>query len=510
MAKTKDMKKEKKANGVKPAAAIASVKEGRVTKPAQTTQAKSKEIAKSVVSKTKDKKSKKVKEPTPEPSSDSDVDSDATSDSSDSSEDDSEVKKAPAPKANGVKLNGSAKPASDSEDSEDDSEDSESDEEAPAVKPAAKAVAPKANGTAKPAKDSDSSDGSDSSDSDSEEEAPVKANIVSKKAKAEDSSDEDSAGSDSSEEDSEADSSDEAEAKAAAEPASKKRKADTESPFAAKKAKAESANGNGFNDPRKTATLFIGNMSWGMTEELLKSEFEEFGEIVRVNIVTDRDSGRSKGFGYVEFTDADMAATALEAKAGAMVDGRALNVDFSEGRKNRDNNPRDFSAKRADKFGDQRSPPSNTLFLGNLSFDCTNDIVMETFSEYGEVGRVSLPTDRDSGNLKGFGYVDFSTVEEATAALEALNGIDLAGRRIRVDYAGPRPDNNNSPRGGGRGGFGGRGGGRGGGGRGGFGGRGGGRGGGGGFGGRGGGRGGFSSTNRGGVGEFKGTKKSFD
>lgn len=186
-----------------------------------------------------------------------------------------------------------------------------------------------------------------------------------------------------------------------------------------------------------------------------------------------------------------------------------MNVDFSTPRQKPDANA---AGARANKFGDKRSPASNTLFLGNISFECTNDSIQQIFAEYGNITRVSLPTDRDTGSLKGFGYVDFSTQEEATAALEALNGQDIEGRAIRIDYATPRDDNG----GGARGGFGGgRGGGRGG--RGGFGdrgGRGGGRGGGG-FGGRGGGRGGArggrgGSFNRGGFGDFQGQKKSFD
>jgi nucleolin len=190
------------------------------------------------------------------------------------------------------------------------------------------------------------------------------------------------------------------------------------------------------------------------------------------------------------------------------LDGRQLNVDFSTPRQKPDANA---AGARANKYGDKRSPPSNTLFLGNVSFECSNESIQEIFAEYGNITRVSLPTDRDTGSLKGFGYVDFSSQQEATAALEALNGQEIEGRAIRIDYATPREDNGG---GGGRGGFGGgRGGGRGG--RGGFGDRGG-RGGGRGFGGgRGGGRGGArggrgGSFNRGGFGDFQGQKKSFD
>ena len=216
-------------------------------------------------------------------------------------------------------------------------------------------------------------------------------------------------------------------------------------------------------------------------------------------------SNRNIRFGYVEFATAESAKKAKDTKHGVELDGRALNIDFSAPRPAQNGNDRQND--RAKRFGDSRSAPSNTLFIGNISFDATNDMISEAFAEYGQISRVSLPTDQESGQPKGFGYVDFTTVDEAKAALEALNGAEIAGRNIRLDFATPR-DNNGGGRGGGRGGFGGRGrgGDRGRGGRGGgFGGRGGG-----GFGGRGGGRGGRGgSTNRGGFGEFKGTKMTF-
>ena len=181
------------------------------------------------------------------------------------------------------------------------------------------------------------------------------------------------------------------------------------------------------------------------------------------------------------------------------IDGRAINVDYSK--------PKDAAGPRQDRkkaYGDTEiSPPSDTLFVANLSFDVTEDVVGEEFGKHGNVIGVRLPTDMDSGNPKGFGYVQLGSVDEAKEVFGKMSGATILGRPIRLDYSTPRPPrNNDSPRGrGGRGGFdrGGRGGGRGG--RGGFdrGGRGGGRG----RGGRGG------STNRGGFGDFQGKKQSF-
>ena len=252
------------------------------------------------------------------------------------------------------------------------------------------------------------------------------------------------------------------------------------------------------------ANLFVGNLSWNMDEEWLAKEFETFGEISAVRIITDRDSGRSKGYGYVEFTEVSSAIKALQDKSGTDIDGRPVRIDFSTPRPARGDSsstPQQRSFDRANKFGDSASQPSTTLFVGNIAFGATEEDVTTAFEEFGTIKSVRLPTDRESGDPKGFGYVEFYTMDESKAAFEGMTGAQIAGRPIRVDYSTPR--SNDSPRGGG---FGGRGGGRGrGGDRGGRGGRGGfndrGRGG---RGGRGGG-----SFNRGGFGDFSGKKMTF-
>jgi nucleolin len=210
----------------------------------------------------------------------------------------------------------------------------------------------------------------------------------------------------------------------------------------------------------------------------------------------------------VDFSSADEAKEAHAAMTGAMIDGREINVDFSGGKPEGASSGRERFNERQKKFGDSTSSPSETLFVGNLPFDIDNNTLKEFFEEYGTITRVSVPTDRDTGTPKGFGYVAFSTIDEAKAAFEGAAGSAIGGRSVRLDYSNSGPQN-----GGGRGGFGGGfGGGRGsfGGGRGGRGGRGGGRGGRGGDRGGRGGRGGFSSTNRGGIGAFSGSKKTFD
>ena len=113
------------------------------------------------------------------------------------------------------------------------------------------------------------------------------------------------------------------------------------------------------------------------------------------------------------------------------------------------------------------------LYVGNLPYSATEQSLREAFAASGTVDSVSLITDRDSGQSKGFGFVEMATDAEAQAATQAMNGQTIDGRQIKVNEAKPKTSGGG---GGGRsGGGGGYGGGGGGGGRGGYGGGGGGR-----------------------------------
>ncbi len=123
------------------------------------------------------------------------------------------------------------------------------------------------------------------------------------------------------------------------------------------------------------------------------------------------------------------------------------------------------------------------IYVGNLSFSSTEAEVTELFSQFGNVISCALPTDRETGRPRGFGFVEMGE-EDAKKAIQSLDGQNLGGRALRVNEAQPRESRES--RGGGGGGYGGGGGGGGGG----YGGGGGSRGGGGGYGGGGGGYGG--------------------
>ena len=90
-----------------------------------------------------------------------------------------------------------------------------------------------------------------------------------------------------------------------------------------------------------------------------------------------------------------------------------------------------------------------SIYVGNLSYEVTQEDLNTVFAEYGSVKRVNLPTDRETGRVRGFAFVEMSTETEETAAIEALDGAEWMGREMRVNKARPREDNRAASGGGG-------------------------------------------------------------
>ncbi|KAN0074112.1 hypothetical protein V8E54_008049 [Elaphomyces granulatus] len=526
--KTKAVKAVKvaKATSKVPEKALTKVKSASVTKLSQTPKAKSKEVARKFVSMKKSGGKKKPPSPSSsesESESDEEVEIDKASNSESESEDENQATKG---SKNIATTSKNVKPVeTDSESASEAASDTE--EEKPTK--AANGISSKKfeskfeseSEAESESEESESEDEAESKASESEQEVPTKAKVPENIKKANvkkptgDSSDEGSEQSASSEESASSDEgsdeepesiagsedneeSSEESAEESEEPAKeapKKRKAEEEKASAPKKSKTADAKAT-----PGSSNLFVGNLSWNVDEDWLRSEFEGFGELAGVRIMVDRISGRSRGFGYVEFSNTKDAQKAFNAKKDAEIDGRKINLDFANPRSAGDEGTsKERSQARSRTFGDKTSPESDTLFIGNIAFGADEDAIRDLFADKGNIMGIRLPTKPDTGERKGYGYIQFSSVDEASQAFNDLQGAELAGRSMRLDFSTPRTNQGDSGRGS-RG--------RGGGGpswRGGRGGRGGGR------GGRGaprGGRGG--STNRGGFGDYSGRKTTFN
>lgn len=279
--------------------------------------------------------------------------------------------------------------------SQEESSDSSSSEKKPVKKAAPKKDAPKKD--AKKKKSSSSSSSSSDSDSDSEEKKPVKND---KKRKAEEEADQ---------------------------PAAKKAKAE-EKPAAAA----------GSGDNRR---VFLGNLPFTIDDDKIREVFKAAGEITDIHWVTDKQTGKFYGTGFLEFSTADGAAAAV-AMNGADVMGRPMKVDFAQP-KGEKGAPRAGAAGAGKPFEKREQRPATpkpegctTVFLGNLSFQIDEDKVREAFADCGEISSVRW-VERD-GQFKGCGFVEFASSESTDAAV-AKNGSDLLGRPVRVDYSAPKP-----------------------------------------------------------------------
>ena len=89
---------------------------------------------------------------------------------------------------------------------------------------------------------------------------------------------------------------------------------------------------------------------------------------------------------------------------------------------------------------------SNKLFVGNLSFETTENDLQDAFAAFGTVTETNLMMDRSSGRPRGFGFVTMSSAEEAKKAIDGLNGKDLGGRALTVNVARPREESSGGGR----------------------------------------------------------------
>jgi len=80
------------------------------------------------------------------------------------------------------------------------------------------------------------------------------------------------------------------------------------------------------------------------------------------------------------------------------------------------------------------------IFVGNLNFNTSEDELRQLFEAYGQVDRVSIMTDRETGRSRGFGFVEMSSSEDGEKAIAALNGSQVGGRTLNVNEARPKPE----------------------------------------------------------------------
>ncbi|KAJ4481194.1 hypothetical protein J3R30DRAFT_3465030 [Lentinula aciculospora] len=183
--------------------------------------------------------------------------------------------------------------------------------------------------------------------------------------------------------------------------------------------------------------VYLGNLPWSLEIEDIKEKAERFGSLASIDMPD--ENGRPAGFSNIEFDSPEDADSFYRA---------ALDTSLSfEGRKARvelfDEPQKEVVRGRQQKT---QSPPSKTIFIGRIPFDVEDADLHDTFSPFGDVKRVSIAKD-PSGARRGFGHIEYGSIEEASAAMNALNNSEttILGQHIHLDFAPPKPRNTDPP-----------------------------------------------------------------
>ncbi|KAI9719206.1 MAG: hypothetical protein M1828_006299 [Chrysothrix sp. TS-e1954] len=179
-------------------------------------------------------------------------------------------------------------------------------------------------------------------------------------------------------------------------------------------------------------TVYIGNLYFGTESEQLNEAFGQFGTIVKSTVVKDQ-RGLSKGFGYVTFESTQEAKAACDAMNLKTLEGRRMVVNFAIKKHS-----------STERYGSRethspRNPPTKTVFVGNMSWEMSDDDLNNLFRPIKNVTDVRVAVDRRTGQPRGFAHADFTDVSSAIKAQETLQGKEVHGRTLRVDYAQNKP-----------------------------------------------------------------------
>jgi nucleolin len=203
-------------------------------------------------------------------------------------------------------------------------------------------------------------------------------------------------------------------------------------------------------EPESTCTeLFVKNLPWSADENKLYEFFGTYGTVNNVKVLYDRETGKARGIAFIDFGSRAEAQKVVTDAANLMIDGRNLQVSFS------DNKPQPqaggfqkpaYGGGNQGGYGGQsqggfekkfHDGEKFSIFVGNLGFRTTEATVGAFFGDCGNVIDVRIAKNPEDGRPKGFAHVDFDS-SEASAKAMAKAGQNLDGRDIRVDASTPR------------------------------------------------------------------------
>ncbi|CAN6239068.1 unnamed protein product [Urochloa humidicola] len=169
-----------------------------------------------------------------------------------------------------------------------------------------------------------------------------------------------------------------------------------------------------------TTKLYFGNLPYNCDSAQLAGIVQEYASPEMVEVLYDRTTGRSRGFAFVTMTTVRDCELVIKNLDGTLYGGRTMKVNFA-----------DRPKPKLPLYPETE----HKLFVGNLSWTVTSEMLTETFQRCGNVVGARVLYDGETGRSRGYGFVCYSTKEEMDEALSSLNGMEMEGREIRVNLA---------------------------------------------------------------------------
>lgn len=169
--------------------------------------------------------------------------------------------------------------------------------------------------------------------------------------------------------------------------------------------------------------LYVGNLDKSITEDLLKQYFQAGGPIQNVKIIVD-NKNNYVNYAFVEYVRAHDANVALQTLNGVQLENKTLKIN------------RAFQTQQASE-----NEENFNLFVGDLNIDVDDETLTSHFREFPSFIQAHVMWDMQTGRSRGYGFVSFSSEEDAQKAMETMQGKELNGRQIRINWATKREKN---------------------------------------------------------------------
>ncbi|KAJ0804648.1 hypothetical protein HanPI659440_Chr02g0040491 [Helianthus annuus] len=171
----------------------------------------------------------------------------------------------------------------------------------------------------------------------------------------------------------------------------------------------------GGNQSFGTTSIYVGDLEANVTDSQLYDLFNQVGQVVSVRVCRDLSTRRSLGYGYVNYSNPNDAARAIDVLNFTAVNGKAIRIMYSH---------RDPSVRKSG---------TANIFIKNLDKSIDNKALHDTFSSFGNILSCKIATD-GTGQSKGYGFVQFETEEAAQTAIDKLNGMLINDKQVYVGH----------------------------------------------------------------------------